>query len=100
MVLFRFDGFDWDAGNLDKCLLHGMTVDEIESLFAGTPLVGPDPYDPDIEMRWRAIGRTAADRVAFVVFTRREVDGKALLRPISARYMHAKEVQKYEQIEG
>ena len=93
----RFDGFDWDAGNSEKCQAHGMTLAEVESIFAGNPLVGPDPFDPGVEERWRAVGRAASGRMAFVVFTVREVAGARLIRPISARYMHAKEVRSHEQ---
>ena len=96
----HFDGFDWDEGNVAKCQLHGMTAAEVESIFTGTPLVGPDPFDPAVEMRWRAIGRTTSGRPAFVAFTIRRIDGKRLIRPISARYMHAKEARKYEQEQG
>lgn len=98
----RFTGFDWDEGNSAKCQAHGMTLAEVESLFAGTPLVGPDPFDPSIERRWRAIGRAGSGRLAFVVFTVREEGDEHRLRPISARYMHAKEARKYaeEQDQG
>lgn len=74
-----------------------MSVAEIESVFMGEPLIGPDPFDPSVEQRWRAIGRTAAGRAAFVVFTIRQIESEHLIRPLSARYMHTKEVQKYEQ---
>ena len=30
----RFGGLDWDSGNLPKCLSHGVTLGEIEALFA------------------------------------------------------------------
>ena len=93
----HFDGFDWDAGNSAKCQAHGMTLAEIESVFDGEPLVGPDPFDAEIEARWRAIGRTTGERLAFVVFTIREVGLEKLIRPISARFMHAKEISRYEQ---
>ncbi len=52
------DGFDWDAGNIAKCIRHG------------------------------------ASRVAFTIH---EVKGARLIRPISARFMHAKEQRRYEQ---
>ena len=97
---WRFDGFDWDAGNCAKCEAHGMTPAEVESVFTADPLVGPDPFDPAVERRWRAIGRTASGRSAFVAFTVRERDDLRLIRPISARYMHAKEARKYEQEQG
>lgn len=100
MIDWRFDGFDWDAGNSAKCEHHGMTRDEVESIFAGAPLVGPDPFDAAIEQRWRAIGRTSSGRPAFVAFTLREYDSASLIRPISARYMHPKEVRKYDRTQG
>jgi uncharacterized DUF497 family protein len=33
----------------------------------------------------------------FLVFTLRKRDEKTFIRPIGARYMHAKEVNRYEQ---
>ena len=94
---WQFDGFDWDAGNSAKCESHGMSRAEVEGVFLGTPRVGPDPFDAAVERRWRAIGRTSSGRPAFVALTVRERDGAHLIRPISARYMHASEVRKYEQ---
>jgi uncharacterized DUF497 family protein len=32
----------------------------------------------------------------FVVFLMRDIDGQTKLRPISARYMHQKEIDHYE----
>ena len=29
----QFGGFDWDSGNLQKCLNHGVSRAEIEALF-------------------------------------------------------------------
>jgi uncharacterized DUF497 family protein len=49
------------------------------------------------ERRLKAIGRTPAGRHAFIIFTWRAGHaGSALLRPISARYMHKSEVEAYE----
>lgn len=44
----------------------------------------------------RAIGKTLAGRYVFLVFMERVIDGKTWLRPISARYMHQKEIDHYE----
>lgn len=63
-------------------------------MLLGSPDVMRDPY-PN-EPRMRAIGCTDAGRYVFLVFMFREVDGKPWLRPISARYMHAKEIEHYE----
>ncbi len=94
------DGFDWDDANRDKCQKHGLTIGEIESVFAGEVWVGPDPFPSEIETRFRAVGMAETGRHAFIVFTMREAGGLRLIRPVSARYMHAKEVEGYERSKG
>jgi uncharacterized protein len=91
------DGFDWDQGNLAKCQKHGVPIAEIESLFRQDHQVAPDLKHLAVETRQLAVGRSALGRPMFVVFTLREHDGKRLVRPISARYMHAEEIERYEQ---
>ena len=44
----------------------------------------------------RAIGKTERGRYVFLVFMPRKMGHKTLLRPISARYMHPKEIDHYE----
>lgn len=88
--------FDWDEGNRAKCQKHGVTIEEIESVFADEPAIGPDAAHSTAETRFIAIGRASSGRHVFLAFTWRERDGVQLIRPISARYMHAKEVQHYE----
>lgn len=95
----KFDGFDWDLGNAAKCQKHGVARDDIEALFAGEPKVGPDVQHSGEEQRFRAIGRTLSGRHLFVVFTMRLRGEELLLRPISARYMHRKEVEAYERFQ-
>jgi hypothetical protein len=90
----QFDGFGWDEGNELKCRKHGVSREELESLFERPVRVGPDVLHSAAERRFRALGRTATGRAVFLVFTWRVRDGIRLLRPISARYMHAKEVAK------
>jgi len=90
----KIAGFDWDSGNWPKCGKHGVSQEEIEQVLLGKPAVMADP-NPD-EPRLRAIGKTAARRYVFLVFMRREIDSQTKLRPISARYMHQKEVDHYE----
>ena len=87
-------GFDWDEGNWPKCGKHGVSQEEIEEVLTGSPAVMEDPY-PE-EPRMRAIGQTVAGRHVFVVFMLRNVNGQTRLRPISARYMHQKEIAHYE----
>jgi len=92
----EFDGFDWDNGNRNKCQKHGVSIVEVESLFYGLLLVGPDIEHSGKEQRFHAVGITAKKRSLFVVFTIRQGDGEILIRPISARYMHKKEAKAHE----
>ena len=92
----RISGFDWDEGNRTKCQKHGVSIAEIEALFERTVLVLPDEARSHSEERVRAIGRTEGGRFIFLVFTMRESDGERLVRPISARYMHSREVRRLE----
>jgi uncharacterized protein len=91
-----FAGFEWDAGNREKCEKHGVCVAEIEGLFHHEVAVHPDPAHSVSEQRFKAIGRTGSGRHVFVVFAIRSRRGKQLIRPISARYMHRKEIEHYE----
>ena len=87
-------GFDWDDGNWPKCGKHGVSRAEIEEVLLNTPAVMPDPH-PE-EARMRAIGKTIAGRYVFLVFMVRQFNDKLFLRPISARFMHQKEIDHYE----
>ncbi|MFZ0705264.1 MAG: BrnT family toxin [Candidatus Korobacteraceae bacterium] len=89
-------GFDWDSGNHAKCQSHGVSIAEIEELFAHAVYVAPVPIRPDSEDRFIATGRNRAGRPLFVAFTLRTINNRQLIRPISARYMHAKEIAAYE----
>ena len=92
----KVNGFDWDAVNLEKCRKHGVAIEEIESLFYGQVDVFPDFAHSVVETRFLGIGRTSAGRNLFVAFTLRAKAGLNFIRPISARYMHLKEVKHYE----
>ena len=89
-------GFDWDEGYLEKCRKHGVSIGEIEALLSGYPAVAPDPNHSAQEDRFIAVGRNAAGHPLFVAFTFRMTDGQRLIRPVSARYMHRREIQGYE----
>lgn len=91
----KIAGLEWDAGNWPKCGKHGVSQAEIAEVLSGTPAVMSDPF-PD-EPRMRAIGRTEAGRYVFLVFMLREIEAQTWLRPVSARYMHQKEIQRYEE---
>ena len=92
----EFSGFDWDAGNRGKCAKHGVSTETIEAMFARGLTVLPDAAHSRDEERFRAIGRTAKGRAVFIVFTLRRQGGDLLIRPISARHMHRKEIEHYE----
>ena len=72
-------GFDWDTGNRAKCRKHGVSIDQIEGLFARPVMILPDPGHSSDEQRLRARG------------------GEKFIRPISARYMHQSEIDSYEE---
>jgi len=89
-------GFDWDDGNRAKCRKYGVSINEIEALLGGEPNVAPDLKHSAAEDRLVAIGRNKEGRPLFVAFTFRLKGGQLHIRPVSARYMHAKEVRSYE----
>jgi uncharacterized protein len=93
-MTMKITGFDWDDGNWPKCAKHGVSREEIEQVFLGNPAVMADPNPK--ESRMRAIGKTTAGRFVFLIFTLRKIVGNTVLRPISARYMHQKEIDHYE----
>jgi uncharacterized DUF497 family protein len=92
----EFAGFDWDRGNRKKCQKHGVSIAEIESLFGRVVKIAPDLQHSLTEERFKAIGKTDTGRNVLVAFTLRRRGESTLLRPVSARYMHQKEVAYYE----
>ncbi len=95
-MTLQANGFDWDRGNRAKCEKHGLSVADIESLFARPLAILPDAAHSQRENRFRAIGRTEKGRGVFMVFTLRRKSEDLLIRPISARYMHKKEIDAFE----
>ena len=93
---FAAVGFDWDAGNTEKCRKHGVPLAEVEALLRGEPRIAPDHKHSLAEERFVAVGRDSRGRPMFVAFTLRMREGRRLIRPISARYMHEKEIAGYE----
>jgi uncharacterized DUF497 family protein len=96
MMLETVAGFDWDEGNLEKCQKHGVSIGEIEALLSSDPGIAPDPGHSEQEDRFIAVGRNAAGRPIFVAFTFRIKADQRLIRPVSARYMHGREIAGYE----
>ena len=93
----NFLGFQWDRGNIDKNLIkHNVENWKCEQVFFNKPiLVLEDPSHSLSEKRWVAFGKTDADRLLVVGFTKRG----NLLRVISTRDMNKKEKQFYEKNE-
>ncbi len=94
----KVDGFDWDSGNTFKNeAKHGISREPVEEFFGRKIWVAPDLKHSSSEDRFLPIGRGPGDRPMIVAFTFRALKGLKLIRPISARFMHAKEAVKYEQ---
>ena len=69
-----FVAFSWDDANRRKCQQHGVSIEEIEHVLThAATLIMPTATKPDSQARFLAIGRTR-----------------------QARYMHRKEIRKYE----
>ena len=86
-------GFDWDDGNRDKNLKHGVPNGESEQVFFNEPLIVlDDPAHSLAEDRYAAFGRSDSGRALVVIFTMRGDK----IRVISARGMNRKERRYYE----
>ena len=93
-----FHGSNWDADNIWKCQKHGVSIEKVESLFESDDLrIESDIANSKFEQRFNAIGKTDEGRSVFLVFTIRNQESEILIRPISARYMHQKEIDYYAQ---
>jgi len=90
----QLDGFEWDEGNRDKNRLkHKVSAEECEEIFFNEPLIIlEDRKHSEKEQRYAAYGVTNEGRKLMVYFTVREIK----YRVISARDMHRKERQFYE----
>jgi uncharacterized DUF497 family protein len=84
------------SGNRIKCQKHGVSVAEIEALFHHGPRVAPDPKHSATKDRLIALGQAGTGRPLFVAFTMRTKEGRRLIPPVTARYMHEREIAAYE----
>jgi uncharacterized DUF497 family protein len=94
-LIDKYDGFDWDEGNILKnWLKHRVSQEETEQAFSNEPY-----YDYDVvgylrnEQRRIVYGKTDSGRLLFIVYTKR----RNLVRPICARDAHRKERKQYEE---
>lgn len=95
-MIEKVAGFDWDEANTDKCQRHGVTVEMIETFFEGEIHVLGDVEHSTREERLIAVGRAPSGRAIFVGFTYRISRKGLLIRPITARFMHKREFERYE----
>ena len=93
----QITGFDWDAGNERKSEdKHMVSRFEAEQVFFNQPLlVLTDQKHSQSEERYHALGKSNDARLLHVTFTLRSA--ATLIRVISARDMHRKERNIYEQ---
>ena len=92
--LDRISGFEWDNGNQQKNVKHGVAPAEAEQVFLNEPLIVLDDLNhSDTEQRFHALGQTTEGRLLHITFTIRT----SRIRVISARDMHRKERAIYEQ---
>jgi uncharacterized protein len=99
ILAMKTDGFDWDRGNLFKNeAKHGLSRETIETFFRQPLWVNPDPKHSSREERSLAQGVLPDGRHVIVAFTIREIAGKQLIRPISARRMNGREIEQYEKV--
>jgi len=90
----KITGFDWDKGNEQKNVKHGVTPTETEQVFLNEPLVVLDDLKhSDSESRFHALGQSIEGRLLHITFT----ICTSKIRVISARDMHRKERAIYEQ---
>lgn len=94
--LARIAGFDWDSGNARKNQKHGVSMAESEQVFFNAPLLMlADSKHSGLEPRFHALGTSDEGRLLHITFTLRHAGEK--IRVISARDMHRKERESYEQ---
>lgn len=94
--LGKITGFDWDSGNARKNEKHGVSTAESEQVFFNAPLLMlSDVKHSATEPRIHALGKTHQGRLLHIAFTLRDSGEK--IRVISARDMHRKEREFYEQ---
>ncbi len=93
LKLDKQNRFDWNKGNIDKSYFkHGVTLNQAEEAFLDeAAIVLQDFKHSQTESRYLLIGKTANNKILFIVFTLR---GKKI-RIISARAADKKEAKRY-----
>lgn len=83
--------FDWDEWNLDHIAHHAVMADEAEEAYNDPRKRGWPAYNTPTEQRWAVLGATAAGRLLYLVYTRRE----HAVRIITARDADIAEARRY-----
>lgn len=89
--------FDWDDGNRDKTLRHGVYDWEIEEAFADRFGILAGRVGTQSERRFLFLGRSeTSGSYLRVVFTYRMKSGRRAIRPISASRMSPRDRRRYQ----
>ena len=92
-ILSKNTEFEWDKGNIDKNMKHGVEDKEAEEIFGSKKKIFMKDEKHSLkEERYMIWGKTNADRKLTIFFTLR----KDKVRIISARDMNRKERSTYE----
>lgn len=88
--------FDWDEGNRDKNLTHGVHDWEIEEALQDPRGKSAGKLEVGGELRYLLMGQSkTSGKYLRVVYTIRERDGKRLIRPISATSLTGRARRRY-----
>jgi uncharacterized DUF497 family protein len=83
--------FDWDGGNEDHVLAHGVAPVEVEEALLDPKGLRADARNAPGEKRFAFLGSTEEERILFIVYAER--DGK--VRPITARDANVAQKHRY-----
>lgn len=88
--------FDWDEGNRDKNLKHGVHDWEIEEALQDPKGKSAGKVEVGEEVRYILMGRSnTSGKYLRLVYTIREADGKPLVRLISATPLTGRARRRY-----
>lgn len=90
--------FQWDSGNIDKNLKHGVQDWEIEEALLDPRSLGTKGMTVGREVRYELLGRArTSGKYLRVIYTLREdAEGYPLIRPISAVEMTPTQKRRYQ----
>lgn len=83
--------FDWDEGNEEHVLDHGVESAEVQEALLDEGRIGHDARNVLGERRWAVIGATDAGRILLLVYTLRGEN----IRAVSARVANDAQKRRY-----